>query len=124
MKTWYPSPRTLGRADCETMADLCPTPPLLELHGVSRHFRNSMFAHRAVRAVDEVSLEMPGDAASILAVIGESGSCKTTLARMLLRLIAPTAGTIALDGRPLAAWPPAEFRRSVQPIFQNPFEAF
>ncbi len=83
-----------------------------------------MFAHRAVRAVDDVSLEMPGDAASILAIIGESGSGKTTLAHMLLRLIAPTAGTIALSGRPLAAWPPAEFRRSVQPIFQNPFEAF
>jgi peptide/nickel transport system ATP-binding protein len=99
-------------------------PPLIELNGVSRHFGAGLFARRPVRALDDVSLEMPGDAASILAIIGESGSGKTTLARLLLRLIVPSAGSIALDGRPLAGWAPTAFRRTVQPVFQNPFEAF
>jgi ABC-type oligopeptide transport system ATPase subunit len=83
-----------------------------------------MFARRRVVAVDGVSLEMRGDAPSILAIIGESGSGKTTLARMLLRLLPPSAGSIALDGRPIAEFSPEAFRRAVQPVFQNPFEAF
>ena len=97
---------------------------LLALQGVSRHFRGGLFSRRRVVAVDGVSLEMPGDAPSILAIIGESGSGKTTLARMLLRLLAPSEGTIALDGRPLAEFSPEAFCRAVQPVFQNPFEAF
>ena len=98
--------------------------PLLALRDVGRHFGGGLFSRRRVAAVDGVSLEMRGDAPSILAIIGESGSGKTTLARMLLRLLTPSAGSIALDGRPLAEFSPAAFRRAVQPVFQNPFEAF
>ena len=77
-----------------------------------------------MQAVEDVSLDMPGNKPSILAIIGESGSGKTTLARMLLRLQAPSTGSITLDGRDLAAWAPDALHRAVQPVFQNPFEAF
>jgi peptide/nickel transport system ATP-binding protein len=99
-------------------------PPLLALRGVGRQFRTGLFMRRRLQAVEDVSLDMPGDLPSILAIIGESGSGKTTLARMLLRLQIPSTGSIALDGRDLAAWAPDRFRRAVQPVFQNPFEAF
>jgi ABC-type glutathione transport system ATPase component len=99
-------------------------PPLLALRGVSRNFGGGVFSRKRVVAVDGVDLEMRGDAPSILAIIGESGSGKTTLARMLLRLLPPSEGGILLDGRPLAELAPEAFRRAVQPVFQNPFEAF
>jgi ABC-type glutathione transport system ATPase component len=99
--------------------------PLLAIRNVSRTFRSGgLLSGRRVRAVDDVSLTLTGDQPSILAIIGESGSGKTTLARMLLRLDEPSEGTILLEGRPLGSWARDEFRRAVQPVFQNPFEAF
>jgi peptide/nickel transport system ATP-binding protein len=78
--------------------------------------------------VKDVSLELPAEP-SILAIVGESGSGKTTLARMILRLVEPSAGSMMLAGRNLHGGstpriPDRDFRRLVQPIFQNPFEAY
>ena len=68
------------------------------------------------------------DRPEIFTIIGESGSGKTTLARMILNSMAPTAGSIRFRGEDLrdiaAADGPHAFMRQVQPIFQNPFEAF
>ncbi len=79
-------------------------------------------------AVDGVTLTL-GAKPEVFSVVGESGSGKTTLARMVLRLVEPSQGDIRLDGRPLTGTArdrigDVEFRRLVQPIFQNPFEAF
>jgi ABC-type oligopeptide transport system ATPase subunit len=64
----------------------------------------------------------------IISVVGESGSGKTTLAKTLLRLVEPSSGTVTIYDKLVAgkgaAAPRAEFLASVQPIFQNPFEAF
>lgn len=103
--------------------------PLLELGRVSKVFRRGgMFSRNRVSAVTEVSLALPAEP-SILAIVGESGSGKTTLARMILRLVEPSSGRISLDGRNVHGGETArltdlEFRRIVQPIFQNPFEAY
>jgi ABC-type glutathione transport system ATPase component len=58
------------------------------------------------------------------AVVGESGCGKTTLARMLLRLLEPDAGTIEFEGRDLLSLSPGPLRaqrREMQMIFQDPF---
>ena len=102
--------------------------PLLELPEVGRTFTSGILARRRVNAVVDVSFAMAAERPEVFAVIGESGSGKTTLARMILGTIAPSAGSIRFRGRDLASLHSGrdrrEFMRAVQPIFQNPFEAF
>jgi len=77
---------------------------------------------RRIWAVDDVSLELV--AGETLAVVGESGCGKTTLARLLLRLIEPDAGELHFRGRDLRAARGAELRalrREMQMVFQDPF---
>jgi peptide/nickel transport system ATP-binding protein len=104
---------------------------LVELRDVVKHFPVTRSlgaivrgAHPAVRALDGVSFDVgSGDA---VAVVGESGCGKTTLGRLMLKLIEPTAGTIAFDGNALAGLAGESlrgFRRQAQLVFQNPFDA-
>ncbi|SER14912.1 peptide/nickel transport system ATP-binding protein [Lentzea xinjiangensis] len=84
----------------------------LEARGLTKRF------HRTC-AVDDVSFTLaPG---RTVALVGGSGSGKSTVARMIARLIRPTSGEIALtgqDGRPV---PRRAHRDHVQMIFQDPF---
>jgi ABC-type oligopeptide transport system ATPase subunit len=105
------------------------TEPVLELQNVARTYSvgGLLFGHR-VQAVDGVSFTVGADGPEIFAIIGESGSGKTTVARMILNTVAPSAGRILFRGEDIAQIRGArgrlEFMRHVQPIFQNPFEAF
>ena len=101
------------------------TAPLLSIDRVSRVFTvGSVIAGTRLQALDDVSLTLDGHQPTILSVVGESGSGKTTLARIILRLLEPSAGAVAIDGKPVhdrrRGLTDAEFRRTVQPIFQNP----
>src|SRR5699024_11432479 len=63
---------------------------------------------------------------STVALVGESGSGKTTAARMLLKLETPTSGVIEFKGQDLSELSRAqekEFRKQVQPIFQDPYSS-
>ena len=97
---------------------------LLEAREVSATFqlRRGIFkTRRALQAVDRVSLTIrPGE---VLALVGESGCGKTTLARMLLGLLPPTAGEILIEGQPLAALKRREIAHLVQPVFQDPYSS-
>src|SRR5947199_6196906 len=100
--------------------------PLLAVDNVSKHFvlRRSLLGvpTAVVRAVDGVSFSVARG--ETLALVGESGCGKSTVGRLALRLIEPTAGRVYLDGRDLASLPAAELRRvraGAQLIFQDPY---
>ena len=74
------------------------------------------------RAVNDVSFTMRRGTTT--AVVGESGSGKSTVARMVLGLLEATSGTVHFDGKDVTSLRGAaakEFRRRVQPVFQNPY---
>jgi peptide/nickel transport system ATP-binding protein len=93
---------------------------LVELRRVTK-------TYGSLTALDNVSFSLSDSAASTTAVAGESGSGKTTLARMILGFIPPTSGEVFYRGKDIAkltASERQEFRREVQPIFQDPFDVF
>ena len=75
----------------------------------------------AVRAVDDVSFEIKRG--EVLGLAGESGSGKSTVGRLVLRLLDPTAGRVFFDGVDLATLKPEEMRKTrsrMQVVFQDP----
>jgi ABC-type glutathione transport system ATPase component len=100
--------------------------PLLTIRDLVKIYQTDegMFgkAKREVRAVNGVSLDiMQGET---LGLVGESGCGKTTLGRMILRLIEPTSGSITFHEQDVLAASGSQLRhlrRDMQIIFQNPF---
>jgi oligopeptide/dipeptide ABC transporter ATP-binding protein len=104
-----------------------PGEPLIEVRDLVKHFpltSGIIFRKQtgAVRAVDGVSFDvLRGET---LGIVGESGCGKSTTARLLVRLLDLTAGSIKLEGRELATMKGAELkamRREMQMIFQDPY---
>ena len=103
---------------------------ILKTEGLNKVYRLGSFVRsRKIQALDDVNLTVESDKPVVIAVVGQSGSGKTTLAKTLLRLETPTSGTAMVYDKLIAGKGTAmpnrhEFLRLVQPIFQNPFEAF
>ena len=100
------------------------TAPVLSVRDLAVHLRpraRELFATRpVVRAVDGISFDL--HAGETLALVGESGCGKSTTARAILRLVAPTRGTVHLEGRDLATAQGASLRRlrqRMQLVFQD-----
>ena len=101
--------------------------PLVEVRKLTKVYRReggflSRAPHEEFRAVNEVSFDIfPGET---LGLVGESGCGKTTLGRMILRLIEPTSGTVRFNGRDVLGASASELRnlrRDMQIVFQDPF---
>jgi oligopeptide/dipeptide ABC transporter ATP-binding protein len=73
---------------------------------------------RFVKAVDGVSISIPRG--KTVAIVGESGCGKTTLARTVAQLITPTSGQILLDGRDMLKLDRKEVYKNLQIVFQDP----
>jgi oligopeptide/dipeptide ABC transporter ATP-binding protein len=102
--------------------------PVLEVDGLKKHFPVKKGVIRRtvghVYAVDGVSFRV-GEGET-LGLVGESGCGKSTVARTVLRLLEPTAGTIRLSGHDITRLTKAELRphrREMQIIFQDPFSS-
>ncbi len=101
---------------------------VLRLHDVAKWFPvRSRLLRRVVgqiRAVDNCSLEVfPGETVGL---VGESGSGKSTLGRLALRLIAPSSGSVVLDGMDITELSPHDLRplrRHIQMVFQDPYSS-
>ena len=98
---------------------------LLEARGLCKDFRlrSGLFGRSSrLSAVRDVSFAMQSSGS--LAIVGETGSGKTTVARMVVGLVAPTKGEVLADGSVLSPRPgPKERRRrarTMQMVFQNP----
>ncbi len=88
--------------------------PILETRSLHKRFKS-------VHVVNDVSISL--HAGETLAVVGESGCGKTTLARMLVGLEPPTAGDIVVEGKPVPRKRTFAMMRDLQMIFQDPFSS-
>ncbi|MCK4905622.1 ABC transporter ATP-binding protein [bacterium] len=95
---------------------------LLKVKNLTKTFR---VGRNSVCAVDHISFDIHFK--KVVSLVGQSGSGKTTVARMLLNLIKPTEGEIRLQGvdtREFQGKRRLEYWRKVQGIFQDPFGSF
>jgi len=99
--------------------------PLLAVRDLTKHFplKGGLFGRSrgVVQAVDQVSFEVR--AGETLGVVGESGCGKSTIARLLVRLIEPDSGEMTFDGRAVGSGGLGlrELRRHVQMVFQDSY---
>jgi peptide/nickel transport system ATP-binding protein len=99
---------------------------LLRADHLTRHFSiGGALARSTLHAVDDVSFSI-GER-EIVALAGESGSGKSTVARLLARLYKPTSGTVSFEGRPLSAFrsrrDALRYSGQVPMVFQDPFSS-
>lgn len=98
---------------------------MLSLENVSKVYRVGTFGGKELYAVNDVSFTI--DEGEIVSLIGESGSGKSTIGKMILQLISITAGTIYLNGEDISLRKGAglkEYYRDVQGVFQDPFSSY
>jgi peptide/nickel transport system ATP-binding protein/oligopeptide transport system ATP-binding protein len=103
--------------------------PLVEVRDLVKHFavtRGVVLTRRlgTVAAVDGVTFDVRRG--ETLGIVGETGSGKSTVARLMLRLIDPTSGTIAFEGEDVTSSRGSRLkalRRDMQMIFQDPYSS-
>ena len=96
--------------------------PILSVEGLSMEFPASK--GRRLQAVADVDLSV--ESGQTLGIVGESGCGKTTLGRLMLRLLTPKAGRIVFDGRDITALTTRQMRplrRDMQVVFQDPYSS-
>ncbi len=98
---------------------------MLTLNGIAKTYKVGTFGGQELHAVRDVSFDVRDG--EVMSLIGESGSGKSTIGKMILRLISTTSGSIIFDGVDVAGLRgPAlkEYYRRVQGVFQDPFSSY
>jgi peptide/nickel transport system ATP-binding protein len=100
--------------------------PLLRVERLSRHFKiGGALSRKTLHAVDDATFSV-GER-QIVAVAGESGSGKTTVARVLAKIYKPTSGEVYFQGKPLSAIrsrrDQLRYSGDVPMVFQDPFSS-
>ena len=98
--------------------------PLLKVQDLEVRYklRSGFFAHRELRAVNNVSFELAPN--ETLGLVGESGCGKSSLGRAVIRLLEPAAGSIQFEGEDITHLEGAELRprrKRFQMVFQDPY---
>ena len=101
--------------------DAALPPPANKSHPIAGHiaFRQLSFSYGQSPVLQQIDLEIPQG--TTLGLIGRVGSGKTTLARLVPRLIQAGPGQLLLDGVPVEEWPLATLRDAIGYVPQNPF---
>ena len=97
---------------------------MIDAKDVTRNFtisRGMFRGKQQLKAVNGVDLTV--ERGEVLALVGESGCGKTTLAKVLLGLLPQTSGTVELCGQPINDVPRLALARTIQPIFQDPYSS-
>ena len=113
-----PGPRNRTRGALDSAA-----PVILKVDGLSKTYTSAPLAlrRRSTMAIEDVALDVRRG--ETVAVVGESGSGKSTMARCICRLVAPSGGTIEIDGIDVSARarsPSRNYHQLVQIVFQDP----
>ncbi len=98
---------------------------MLKFDHVSKTYRVGTFGGKLLHAVNDVCLEV--NDGEVVSLIGESGSGKSTIGKMILRLISITAGSITFNERDVSTLKGRdlkEYYREVQGVFQDPFSSY
>jgi len=98
---------------------------MLKLDRVSKVYKVGTFGGKELHAVSDVSFDVQDG--EVVSLIGESGSGKTTIGRMILRLISTSAGAIVFNGVDVSTLEGdalKDYYRHVQGVFQDPFSSY
>jgi ABC-type oligopeptide transport system ATPase subunit len=98
---------------------------LVELDGCTKVYRIGSFGTRRLTAVSDVTFDV--QSGEVVSLIGESGSGKSTIGRMILRLSPITSGTIRFKGEDIATFGDRRllaYYRHAQGVFQDPFSSY
>jgi len=97
----------------------------LKVDQVSKLYRSTSRDGALTPALRKVTFDLKQG--EVISLIGESGSGKTTIGKVILRLVQPTSGTVTFDGKDIATYSPRGLRdyyRHVQGVFQDPFSSY
>jgi peptide/nickel transport system ATP-binding protein len=98
---------------------------MLKVENITKIYKVGTFGGKELHAVSDVTFEVKDG--EVTSLIGESGSGKSTIGKMILHLISISRGAITLDGKDVSALQGnalKEYYRKVQGVFQDPFSSY